>query len=86
MHGVVHTVTAGRRIESDQLAAVRKGADRRPSVERLLIGIDDAKGSPNGWTGRRTLGAVAPQQWAARGDTVGKPTNHQMTIEVSKDE
>jgi hypothetical protein len=36
-----HTVTAGRRIEGDQLAAVRGGADRRPSVERLLIGIDD---------------------------------------------
>ena len=36
-----HTVAAGRRIECDQLAAVKDGADRRSSVQRLLIGIDD---------------------------------------------
>jgi hypothetical protein len=36
-----HTVKAGRQIEGDQLAAVRDSADRRSSVQRLLIGIDD---------------------------------------------
>jgi hypothetical protein len=36
-----HTVTAGRQIERDQLAALRDGAERRPSAQRLLIGIDD---------------------------------------------
>ncbi len=36
-----HTVAAGRQIEGDQFAAIHEGADRRPIVRRLLIGIDD---------------------------------------------
>jgi hypothetical protein len=35
-----HTVAVGRQIEGDQIAAVRDGAGH-PSVQRLLIGIDD---------------------------------------------